>query len=82
MSSPSDGTLKGVIDIRDLIKAGPEVTLGSLMTEQVISLSPEDTTSDAAREFAQYDFRSLPLVDRKGKLIGAVRHKDILAVEE
>ena len=77
-----DGVLRGVIDIRDLIKAGPEETLGSLMTEQVISLSPEDTTSDAAREFAQYDFRSLPLVDHKGKLIGAVRHKDVLAVEE
>jgi magnesium transporter len=77
-----DATLKGVIDIRELITASPGETLGSLMTEQVVSLSPEDTTSDAAREFAKYDFRSLPLVDHKGKLIGAVRHKDILAVEE
>jgi len=77
-----DRTLKGVIDIRDLIMAGPEETLGSLMTEQVVSLSPEDTISDAAREFAKYDFRSLPLVDHQRKLIGAVRHKDILAVEQ
>jgi magnesium transporter len=77
-----DGTLKGVIDIRELIQAGPEVNLGSLMTEQVVCLSPEDTTADAAREFAKYDFRSLPLVDKNGKLIGAVRHKDIAAVED
>jgi CBS domain-containing protein len=77
-----DGHLKGVIDIRELIQAGPEETLGSLMTEQVVCLSPSDTTADAAREFAKYDFRSLPLVDKKGKLIGAVRHKDIAAIEE
>jgi len=77
-----DGHLKGVIDIRELIQAGPEETLAGLMTEQVVCLSPEDTTADAAREFAKYDFRSLPLVDKKGKLIGAVRHKDIAAVED
>jgi CBS domain-containing protein len=77
-----DGTLKGVIDIRELILAGPEETLGSLMTEQVVSLTPEETVSDAVREFVKYDFRSLPLVDNKGKLVGAIRHKDILAVEE
>jgi magnesium transporter len=75
-----EGTLKGVIDIRELIRAGTEETLGSIMTEQVVALTPEDTIADAAREFAKYDFRSLPLVDKSGKLIGAVRHKDLTAV--
>ncbi|MGD0782327.1 MAG: CBS domain-containing protein, partial [Candidatus Aminicenantales bacterium] len=77
-----DGTLKGVIDIRELIQAGAEEKLGTLMTEQIVSLTPEESTSDAAREFLKYDFRSLPLVDDKGKLIGAVIHKDILSIEE
>jgi magnesium transporter len=75
-----DGTLKGVIDIRELIQAGPEETLGTLMTEQVVALSPDDTLADAALEFAKYDFRSLPMVDKQGKLIGAIRHKDLLSV--
>jgi magnesium transporter len=77
-----DGSLKGVIDIRELIQAAPEVLLSNIMTEEVVWLSPEDTIADAAREFAKYDFRSLPLVDKQGKLIGAVRHKDLLAVIE
>jgi magnesium transporter len=78
----ADCTLKGVVDIRELIQAGADELLGSLMTKQVVTLTPDDTTADAAREFAKYDFRALPLVDKKGILIGAVRHKDILAVEE
>jgi magnesium transporter len=76
-----DGILKGVIDIRELIQARPEETLGNIMTEQVVALSPDDTIADAALEFAKYDFRSLPMVDKKGKLIGAIRHKDLTAVE-
>jgi magnesium transporter len=78
----NDGILKGVIDIREIIQAGPDETLGSIMTEQVVALYPDDTIADAAREFARYDFRSLPIVDKKGKLVGAVRHKDLLAVSQ
>jgi CBS domain-containing protein len=77
-----DGSLKGVIDIREVIQAGPNETLSNLMTEQIVALTPDDTTADAAREFTKYDFQSLPMVDNAGKLIGAIRHKDILAVEE
>ena len=78
----NEGILKGVIDIRELIQAGPDETLGGLMTEQVVALYPDDTIADAAREFARYDFRSLPIVAKKGKLVGAVRHKDLLAVSQ
>jgi CBS domain-containing protein len=77
-----DGSLKGVIDLREMIQAGPNETLSNLMTEQIVALTPDDTTADAAREFAKYDFQSLPMLDNAGKLIGAIRHKDILAVEE
>jgi magnesium transporter len=77
-----DGMLKGVIDIRELIQARSEETLSSLMTEQIVTLKPDDTISDAAREFGKYDFRSLPMVDDDGKLIGAIRHKDVLVINE
>ena len=77
-----EGLLRGVIDIRELIQARPEEILGSIMTEQIVTLSPQDTLADAAREFAKYGFRALPMVDQQRKLIGVVRHKDLLAVEE
>jgi CBS domain-containing protein/sporulation protein YlmC with PRC-barrel domain len=77
-----EGILKGVVDIRELIQADPAATLASIMTEQVVTLSPHDTLAIAAREFTKYGFRALPMKDDNGKLIGAVRNKDLLAVED
>ena len=78
----ADEVLKGVVDIRELIQAEPQVILGSIMSQQVVTLSPTDTIADAAREFDKYDFRSLPMIDESGKLIGVVRHKDLHTIEE
>ncbi len=75
-----DGTLRGVVDIRELIQNRSDEPLGAIMTEQVVTLSPEDTLSDAAAEFTKYGFRSLPMVDEQRKLIGVVSYKDLLSV--
>ena len=75
-----DATLKGVIDIRELIQNRSDETLGKIMTEQVVTLSPSDTLVDAASEFSKYGFRALPMVDDQRKLLGVVRYKDLLSV--
>ncbi len=75
-----DGTLKGVVDIRDLIRNRSDESLGSIMTRQVVTLSPEDTLADAASEFTRYGFRSLPMVDKDRRLLGVVSYKDLLAI--
>ncbi len=75
-----DGTLRGVVDIRELIRTRADEILGSIMTEQVVTLSPEDTLADAASEFTKYGFRSLPMVDKDRRLLGVVSYKDLLAI--
>ncbi|HET6487815.1 MAG TPA: CBS domain-containing protein [Spirochaetia bacterium] len=75
-----DGTLKGVVDIRELIQNRSEETLHNIMTEQVVTLSPSDTLADSAAEFSKYGFRALPIVDENRKLLGVIRYKDLLAV--
>jgi CBS domain-containing protein len=45
-------------------------------------LKVKDSLADAAREFNKYGFRDPPMVDDTGKLIGVVRHKDLLAVQQ
>ncbi len=75
-----DGTLMGVIDIRELIQADEMTRLKDVMTEQVVSLSAEDTLADAATEFSDHGFRALPMVDENHKLIGVIPYKDLLAV--
>ena len=75
-----DGTLKGVVDIRELIQNRSDEKLGNIMTEQIVTLSPEDTLSDAAIEFSKYGFRSLPMVDKDRRLLGVVSYKDLLSM--
>jgi len=75
-----DGTLKGVVDIRELIQNKSDEKLGGIMTQQIVTLSPEDTVSDAAAEFSKYGFRSLPMVDGDRKLLGVVSYKDLLSI--
>ena len=72
--------LKGAIDIRDLIQPEQSTPLREIMTEQVVSLSPEDTLADAAKEFTDHGFRALPMVDESHRLMGVVTYKDLLAV--
>jgi magnesium transporter len=75
-----DGTLKGVIDIRELIQARSDETLRNIMTEQIVTLAPTDTLADAASEFSKYGFRALPMVDEGRALLGVIRYKDLLSV--
>jgi magnesium transporter len=76
----AEGTLKGVVDIRELIQNRSDESLRNIMTEQVVTLAPTDTLADAASEFSKYGFRALPMVDENRNLLGVVRYKDLLAV--
>jgi len=77
-----DGALKGVVDIRELIQNRSDARIGNIMTEQVVTLSPEDTLSDAVTEFTKYGFRALPMVDKDRNLLGVVSYKDLLAMTQ
>jgi Mg/Co/Ni transporter MgtE len=57
-----DGTLKGVVDIRELIQNRSDARIGNIMTEQVVTLSP-DSFGRCSRVH-QVCFRALPMVDK------------------
>ncbi len=71
------GTLKGVVDIRDMVAAEPGQTLGEIMTEHVISLPKDATLREAAMLFERYDFRALPITDENDQLLSAVSSRDV-----
>ena len=75
------GVLRGVVDLRDLVAAGPDQTLGELMTEHVISLRPEASVGDATELFDRYDFRALPIIDSDERLLGAVSARDVRSIK-
>jgi magnesium transporter len=73
----ASGTLKGVVDIREMVAAEPGQTLGDIMTEHVISLPKDATLREAAMLFERYNFRALPITDENEQLLSAVSSRDV-----
>lgn len=71
------GTLKGVVDLREIVAAEPGQTLGDVMTEHVIALPKDATLREAVMLFQRYNFRALPITDENDRLLGAVTSRDM-----
>ncbi len=78
----SEGRLRGVVSLRDLIVARPETRIAAVMTTRVISVQAEDDQETVARLFEKYGLLALPVVDRAGRLVGVVTVDDVLDVVE
>jgi magnesium transporter len=70
--------LVGVVDLRDLVAAPEEATLGELMASPVVSVPQDALREDLVTLFAKYQFRMLPVVNTHDHLLGIVRYKDIM----
>ena len=75
--SDGDNTLRGVVDLGELITAAPEQAIGEIMTDNVISMNPDDTLQDAVEMFTRYGFRAIPVTDNDERLLGVVSFGDI-----
>jgi CBS domain-containing protein/sporulation protein YlmC with PRC-barrel domain len=73
----AEGRLLGVAGLRDLVAAEPEQTLASLMTEQLITLHPDETLRDAVHAISRYGLRAIPVVDVGRRLLGVVSDHDV-----
>ncbi|MGW2234191.1 CBS domain-containing protein [Streptomyces sp. NPDC001759] len=65
--------------LSDLLKAG-SVTAGELMTSPALTVAPDATLAQAAREMARARVKRLPVVDASGRLVGIVSRADLLKV--
>jgi len=72
-----DLRLLGVLSLRDLLLAPPEVPVDSLMQQHPAPLSPDDPPGKVAELAAKYNLFSLP-VEHDGKLLGVVTVDDVL----
>ncbi len=75
-------TLRGIVDIKELLQAEDEENLIDIMTYEMITLSTESTLKEAAEEFSRYDFRALPVIDSDHRLIGVVPYRDIMKMRK
>ena len=71
-------TLLGVVDLRDLVIAPENASLGELMISPVVTADQDCLREDLVALFAKYQFRMLPVVDAHDHLLGIVRYRDML----
>ena len=55
---------------------------GDVMTRKVISVSPDATVLQAAREMLQHHISGLPVIDKAGNLVGILSEGDFLRRQE
>lgn len=72
--------LVGIISVVDVLRhrADPDATVGSVMTTDVLTMSPNANVGILAHRLRTYgEFRVMPIVDR-GVLVGVVTRSDLL----
>jgi magnesium transporter len=70
--------LVGVVSMRALICATPGARLFEFMDRQVISLSDDATLEEQAHVMSESGLLALPMVDEKGRLLGAMDASDLI----
>ena len=79
-------TLRGIITERDIMKAlakGTDATatpVSAVMTSDVLTVSPDTTLHEAARQMAARWIRHLPVVEADGRVVGVVSQRDLVGV--
>jgi magnesium transporter len=74
--------LIGVTPLRALILSAPEVTIESIMTDQVVAVPVTADQEEMAEMVARYDYVAIPVTDANGRLLGVVTVDDVLDVFE
>lgn len=78
-----DRNLIGVVDLRAIISAPADARLGSFMTTDLVSVSPEADQEEVVRLVDTYDLVAVPVVSESGKLLGIVTVDDVIdAIQE
>ncbi len=79
-----DGALEGIISERDLVHGIAEhgahcleLTVADLMTQRVVTCTPQDSVTRIARQMTENRIRHLPVVEG-GNLVGVVSVGDVV----
>lgn len=73
-------TLLGSVALRYLLLSAPDVVIGEIMHENVISLHTLMDQEEVARQFQKYDYTSMPVVDNENRLVGIITVDDVVDI--
>ncbi len=75
-----DRRLLGVVTVKELLLADKEMSVGDLMTENVIFAYTDEDREETANRIRDYGLMALPVTDRERRLVGIVTVDDALNV--
>jgi magnesium transporter len=75
-----EARLAGVVSLRELLISDPSQRLADIMSESVVSVTPDTDQEEAARLISKYDLLALPVVDEGNSLLGVVTVDDVIDV--
>jgi magnesium transporter len=73
------GILQGVVPLARLVLGRPETRLEVLTEPRFISCPVDEHQNQVAELFDKYNLRALPVVDKAGKLVGAIEADHVIA---
>ena len=79
-----DAEVIAVVSVRDILahlskaNASHFIPASEIMSERVITISPDATVEDLAKLMREYDISAVPVIDEDKKLIGMVSERDFL----
>ena len=79
--SPLDtptGRFLGAVHIQRLLREPPSTLAANLVDASITPLRPDNSVAQVSRYFATYDLVCAPVVDERGRLVGAVTVDDVL----
>ena len=77
------GKFIGVLSLRTLVLSDDDTLVESVMFDEVISVTPNETEEDVAEAIFKYNIPAMPVVDERGALLGIVTIDDAYdAIEE
>ena len=76
----SNGVLKGVISLRELLEANPHKPIKTVMQKRVVSVRPHTDQERAALLALEHHLKSIPVVDKNNHFLGILSTDTIFNV--
>ena len=73
-----ENRLLGVVSLRELIIARPEIALGSIMERRFINVLDSDTHQEVLNAVSKYDLIAVPVTDEENHMLGIVTVDDVI----
>lgn len=78
----TDGTLVGVISLRDLIIAQQDAVIENVMSTRPVSVSEDMDQEEVGKLIKKYDFLAVPVISLEGLLLGIITVDDAMDILE